>query len=112
MRRYKKTHAVSIFYVYGPTQNYSHQCNRFVFAHTDFHPWDTMVVDGTSGIVELSGIILHWHWEVNGLYPGYSIVKAMNTRSIKGNSDWSDHLLPCILGYNRAVMDDGVIDKR
>jgi hypothetical protein len=37
----------------------------------------------------------------------------MITRSIKDNSDWSDHLLPCILGYrdNLGVVVDRVIAR-
>ena len=36
-----------------------------MFTHTYFHPWDVMVVDEPSGIVELSGIL---DWEANGFY--------------------------------------------
>jgi hypothetical protein len=86
--------------------------SRVCTSHTDFHPRNVVVVEGPCGIVELSGIL---DWEANSFYPEYwEQLKAMITRSIKDNSDWPDHLLPCILGYrdNCGVVVDRVIDKR
>ncbi|KAI8969541.1 kinase-like protein [Trametes punicea] len=82
--------------------------HRIVFTHADIHPRNIMVVDGPSGAIELSGIL---DWEASGFYPEYwEQLKAMNTRSIKDDSDWWDHLPPCILGYDHEVVVDRVIE--
>ncbi|KAF8584452.1 kinase-like protein [Ramaria rubella] len=86
-----------------------HANHRIVFSHADLHPRNVMVVDGLSGIVELSGIL---DWEASGFYPEYwEQLKAMNTRSIKDMSDWWDYLPPSILGYDHELMLDRVIES-
>ncbi|KAI0074720.1 kinase-like protein, partial [Panus rudis PR-1116 ss-1] len=80
-----------------------------VFTHADLHPRNVMVTSGPDGGVELSGII---DWESSGYYPEYwEHLKAMNTRSIKDTSDWWDYLPPSILGYDRDLVLDRVIES-
>ncbi|EJF59711.1 kinase-like protein [Dichomitus squalens LYAD-421 SS1] len=82
--------------------------HRVVFTHADIHPRNIMVVDGPRGVVELSGIL---DWEASGFYPEYwEQLKALNTRSVKDDSDWWNHLPPCILGYDHEVVVDRVIE--
>ncbi|KAI0755089.1 hypothetical protein C8Q80DRAFT_1142892 [Daedaleopsis nitida] len=83
--------------------------HRTVFTHADLHPRNVMVVDGPDGKVEVSGII---EWEVSGYYPEYwEHMKAMNTRSIKDTSDWWEYLPPCILGYDRDIVLDRILES-
>ncbi|KAH9917993.1 kinase-like domain-containing protein [Fomitopsis serialis] len=83
--------------------------HRIVFTHADLHQGNVMVVDGPDGGVELSGII---DWESSGFYPEYwEHLKALNTRSIQDESDWWDFLPPSILGYDREVVLDRVIES-
>jgi hypothetical protein len=92
--------------------------HRIVFTHGDFHPRNIMVVDmhdphaavgATSDTdIEVSGII---DWDTSGFYPEYwEELKALNTRSPCDPSDWWEHLLPCILGHEKDIVLDRLIE--
>ncbi|KAJ8520296.1 hypothetical protein ONZ45_g2851 [Pleurotus djamor] len=83
--------------------------HEVVFTHADFHPRNIMVLDAPDETVQLSGIL---DWETSGFYPEYwELLKALNTRSVRDDSTWWDHLPPCILGYNHEVVLDRVIES-
>ncbi|KAF4593581.1 hypothetical protein EYR40_008368 [Pleurotus pulmonarius] len=83
--------------------------HQIVFSHADFHPRNIMVVDAPGGLIQLSGIL---DWEASGFYPEYwELLKAMNTRSVRDDNTWWDHLPQCILGYDAEVVVDRVVES-
>jgi hypothetical protein len=92
--------------------------HRIVFTHGDFHPRNIMVIDmhdphaavgPTSDTdIEVSGII---DWDTSGFYPEYwEELKALNTGSPYDPSDWWEHLPPCMLGHEKDVVLDKLIE--
>ncbi|CCL98373.1 uncharacterized protein FIBRA_00368 [Fibroporia radiculosa] len=83
--------------------------HRIVLTHGDFHPRNIMVTDDSSGRATVSGII---DWEACGFYPEYwELLKALNTRAVVDTSDWWDHLPKCILGYEREIAVDHLVEQ-